>query len=61
MEDRLMTKDDVRKYLGMGRDRVNELFKLKSFPCFKINRTCYIFEADLIDWLKMHRGQTVLL
>ena len=61
MENKLMNKDDVKKYLGIGRDRVNELFKLKSFPCIRINKTCYIYEEDLVNWLKMHRGQQIIL
>lgn len=61
MKDRLMTKDDVREYLGLGRDRVNELFKVKGFPCIKINKTCYIFEEDLIEWLKAHRNSRIIL
>ena len=44
MENKLMNKDDVKKYLGIGRDRVNELFKLKSFPCIRINNSNFALE-----------------
>lgn len=57
----LMTINDVRTYLGIGRDKAYSLFREPDFPAVKFNKHAVVFKEDLIAYLKDHRGTTIYL
>ena len=61
MNDELMTMKDVKSFLGIGRDKCYELFRQPDFPSIKFNKHAVVFKADLIEYLKDHRGTTIYL
>ena len=60
-EHRVLNMKEVGAYLGIGRDKTYELFRLEDFPSIQLGKTFVILEDDLIEWLKDHRGKRVYL
>lgn len=60
-EHRLLNMKEVRVYLGIGRDKTYELFKQEDFPSIQLGKSFVIFEDDLLEWLRDHRGKRVYL
>lgn len=58
-ENRLLSVKEVGAYLGIGRDKTRYLFNLEDFPTIKLGQKYLVFENDLIEWLKDHRGSKV--
>ena len=48
----LLTTDDLRKRLGIGRDRAYALMHAKSFPAMKMGGRYYISEEALERWIR---------
>lgn len=61
MNDELMTMNDVRVYLGIGRDKAYSLFREPDFPAVRFNKHAVIYKSDLVQYLKDHRGTTIYL
>ena len=61
MNDELMTMNDVRIYLGIGRDKTYSLFREPDFPAVRFNKHAVIYKSDLVQYLKDHRGTTIYL
>ena len=57
----LLTADDLRKRLGVGRDRAYALMHSKSFPAMKVGGRYYISEEALAKWLEAMEYKTVKL
>lgn len=60
-ENKLLTTKEVREYLRVGREKCYSIFNQPDFPKIVLGREFYVFEKDLIDWLKSHIGTTVIL
>lgn len=58
-EDKAMSVNDVRKFLGLGRDKAYALFHQEDFPCVKFGRDMIIMKSDLLEWIKNHRYTNV--
>ena len=58
-ENRLLSVKEVGAYLGIGRDKTRYLFTIEDFPGIKLGQKYLVFEKDLIEWLKDHRGTKV--
>lgn len=58
-ENRLLSVKEVQAYLGIGRDKARYLFGLEDFPSIKLGQKYLVFEKDLIEWLKLHRGTKI--
>ncbi len=56
-EDELLTIDEVRAWLRVGRTRLNELLQSSELPSFKVGRRRFIRRGDVLDWLEQHRYQ----
>ncbi len=52
MEDRLLSVDDVRLYLGVNRDTVYKWVNEKGLPALKIGRLWKFRKADVDEWVK---------
>lgn len=52
MEDRLLSVDDVRLYLGVNRDTVYKWVNEKGLPAMKIGRLWKFRKADVDEWVK---------
>ncbi len=57
----VLTKEDIQDILGIGRDKTRNLFKLKGFPVIYLNNKAVVLEDDFLEWLREHRGKTVIL
>ncbi|MBE7034316.1 MAG: hypothetical protein E7406_08845 [Ruminococcaceae bacterium] len=60
-ENRILTKADVRVYLKIGRDAVNKLFKQPDLRVIYFGNQPRVLEADLIAYVKDHRGTRIVL
>lgn len=58
---KLLTVNDVKEMLSIGRDRAYKLFQLEDFPKVRINKQYFIMEADLIAWFEENKYKTVLV
>ena len=52
MEDRLLSVEDVRLYLGVNRDTVYKWVNEKGLPALKIGRLWKFRKADVDEWVK---------
>ena len=52
MEDRLLSVEDVRLYLGVNRDTVYKWINEKGLPAQKIGRLWKFRKADVDEWVK---------
>ena len=54
-EDHLLTSDEVRQYLGIGRTKLYQLYRDPSFPAFRIGEggAWLIRRSDLNRWLDL--------
>lgn len=57
----LLTAYDLRKRLGIGRDRAYALMHSQTFPAMKVGGRYYISEDALAKWLKAMEYKTVKL
>ena len=60
-ENKILTKADVRVYLKIGRDAVNKLFKQPDLRVIYFGNQPRVLEADLIAYVKDHRGTRIIL
>ena len=54
-QEELLTVDEVRVWLRLGRTRVNELLKSGELPSFKIGRRRFVRRGDILAWLEQYR------
>jgi excisionase family DNA binding protein len=54
-QEELLTVDEVRIWLRLGRTRVNELIQSAELPSFKVGRRRFIRRGDVLGWLEEHR------
>ena len=54
-EEELLTVDEVRVWLRLGRTRVNELIQSAELPSFKVGRRRFIRRGDVLEWLEQYR------
>jgi excisionase family DNA binding protein len=52
MEDRLLSVEDLRLYLGVNRDTVYKWVNEKGLPALKIGRLWKFRKADVDEWVK---------
>ncbi len=52
MEDRLLSVEDVRLYLGVNRDTFYKWVNEKGLPALKIGRLWKFRKADVDEWVK---------
>lgn len=58
-EDKPMTIQEVREYLGLSRDKAYALFRELDFPCVRFGRHKIVMKSDLHEWIKNHRYTNV--
>jgi excisionase family DNA binding protein len=56
-QDELLTIDEVRAWLRVGRTRLNGLLQSGELPSFKLGRRRFVRRGDVSDWLYQHRYQ----
>ena len=56
-QEELLTIDEVRAWLRLGRTRLNELLQSSELPSFKVGRRRFIRRGDVLDWLERYRCQ----
>jgi excisionase family DNA binding protein len=56
-QEELLTIDEVRVWLRVGRTRLNELLQCSELPSFKVGRRRFIRRGDVLDWLERYRYQ----
>jgi excisionase family DNA binding protein len=54
-QEELLTIDEVRVWLRLGRTRVNELIQSAELPSFKVGRRRFVRRGDVLGWLEQHR------
>jgi excisionase family DNA binding protein len=54
-QEELLTVDEVRVWLRLGRTRVNELIQSAELPSFKVGRRRFIGRGDVLEWLEQYR------
>ena len=54
-QEELLTVDEVRVWLRLGRTRINELLKSGELPSFKIGRRRFVRRGDILAWLERCR------
>lgn len=52
MEDRLLSVEDLRLYLGVNRDTVYKWVNEKGLPALKVGRLWKFRKADVDEWVK---------
>lgn len=55
----LLTVDDLRKKLGVGRDRAYALMHSATFPSMKMGSRYYISEEALGRWIKYMENKKI--
>jgi len=53
----MLTVNEVRVWLRLGKTRVNELIQSGELPSFKVGRRRFFRRGDVQEWLKQHRCQ----
>lgn len=56
-EEELLTVDEVRTWLRLGRTRVNDLIQSGELASFKLGRRRFIRRGDVMEWLDRNRCQ----
>ncbi len=56
-QEELLTVEEVRLWLRLGRTRLNELLQSGELPSFKVGRRRFIRRGDVPRWLERHRYQ----
>jgi excisionase family DNA binding protein len=56
-QEELLTIDEVRAWLRLGRTRLNELLQSAELPSFKVGRRRFVRRGDVLDWLEQYRYQ----
>lgn len=51
---------ETSEYLGMPRNRVYDLCRLKGFPVIKIGNRKFIPKEKLNEWINDHVGQQIM-
>lgn len=59
--DDMLTKEDVAKHLGIGRDAVNVLFKTRGFPVTYFGRKPLVAKSQYQEWLTKNAGKRITL
>lgn len=54
-QEELLTVDEVRVWLRLGRTRVNEILKSGELPSFKIGCRRFVRRGDILAWLEQYR------
>jgi excisionase family DNA binding protein len=54
-QEELLTVDEVRLWLRLGRTRLNELLQSGELPSFKVGRRRFIRRGDALEWLEQYR------
>lgn len=54
-QEELLTVDEVRVWLRLGRTRVNELIQPGELPSFKVGRRRFVRRGDIVEWLGQYR------
>jgi len=52
LEDRLLSVEDLRLYLGVNRDTVYKWVNEKGLPALKVGRLWKFRKADVDEWVK---------
>lgn len=60
-EYRMLSAEEVQKYLPFGRDKVYRLMKSKSFPSTKIGKQYFVSFKNLITWQESYKGKEFIL
>lgn len=56
-EEELLTVDEVRAWLRLGRTKVNELLLSGELPSLKLGRRRFVRRGDVAEWLEQSRYQ----
>jgi excisionase family DNA binding protein len=56
-QEELLTVEEVRLWLRLGRTRLNDLIQSGELPSFKVGRRRFIRRGDAMDWLERYRYQ----
>lgn len=48
---KLLKPKDIKKYFKIGKDKLYELLKDRTFPSVKVGRYYYVLEDEFIEWL----------
>ena len=54
---KILKSEDLRKLLGIGRDKANALMSCETFPSTKIGRSYFVTEKNLYSWLENYAGK----
>jgi excisionase family DNA binding protein len=54
-QEELLTVDEVRVWLRLGRTRINELLQTGELPSFKVGRRRFLRRGDVLEWLEQYR------
>jgi excisionase family DNA binding protein len=54
-QEELLTVEEVRLWLRLGRTRLNELLQSGELPSFKVGRRRFIRRGDVPQWLQQYR------
>jgi excisionase family DNA binding protein len=55
-QEELLTVDEARLWLRLGRTRLNELLQSGELPSFKVGRRRFIRRGDALEWLELYRN-----
>ena len=48
---KLIKPNELKNYFGIGKDKLYELLKDRTFPSVRIGRYYYVIEDEFIEWL----------
>ena len=54
---KILKAEDLRKILGIGRDKANALMNSEAFPSTQIGRTHFITQKNFERWLDNYAGK----
>ncbi len=57
----ILKTEDIRKMMGIGRDKAYALIRSKGFPAMKIGNTYFVTTENFRKWLDDYAGKEYLL
>lgn len=54
-KDRVMTRRQLQKYLGIGNTTTQRLCEDRRFPVHRIGRRYIFLESEVVDYIRTHK------
>lgn len=60
MKDRMLSVNDICKYLGISRDTVYRWIEERGFPAYRLGRLWKFKKEEVDEWIKNNGGSDII-